>query len=81
MNPTGTAHTIPSATPRTTRWVDPPGRKPALNTNALDDVPDSTWFTNRIGQSHVAPPAAARATFRPPPSEPATSRCPSASPT
>lgn len=25
------------------------GRRPARNTNAVDEVPDSTWFTNRIG--------------------------------
>ncbi len=40
---------------RATRWVDPPGRKPALNTNALDDVPDSTWFTNRLGMRRLTP--------------------------
>ncbi len=28
---------------------DPPTRDPAQDTNALDEVPDSTWFTNRIG--------------------------------
>jgi len=34
---------------RATRWIDPPGERAALNTNALDEVPDSTWFTNRLG--------------------------------
>jgi hypothetical protein len=33
--------------------VDPP--REAVNVNALDEVPDSAWFTNRIGLHH--PPA------------------------
>lgn len=33
--------------------IDPPPNLPAQNTNALDDVPDSTWFTNRLGQRNV----------------------------
>lgn len=33
--------------------VDPP--QEARNVNALDEVPDSAWFTNRIGKRH--PPA------------------------
>jgi hypothetical protein len=28
---------------------------PAKNTNALDEVPNSTWFTNRIGVREVSP--------------------------
>ena len=28
--------------------VDPPG--PAVNVNSLDEVPDSAWFTNRLGR-------------------------------
>lgn len=28
---------------------------PAQNTNALDEVPDSTWFTNRIGHHDLSP--------------------------
>ncbi len=30
--------------------VDPP--KEAVNVNAFDEVPDSAWFTNRIGKKH-----------------------------
>lgn len=45
---------------RLTRMIDPPGEKPALNVNALDEVPDSTWFTNRIGLGRVEPSDAAR---------------------
>ncbi len=37
------------------RAVDPPPRKPAQNTNALDEVPDSTWFTNRIACGRLTP--------------------------
>ncbi len=33
--------------------VDPAGE--ALNVNALDEVPDSSWFTNRIGQRAMSP--------------------------
>jgi hypothetical protein len=33
--------------------------EPAANTNALDDVPDSTWFTNRIGARALSPEEAA----------------------
>ena len=29
-------------------------RRPALNVNAWDEVPDSSWFTNRIGRRAVA---------------------------
>ena len=34
-------------------------REPAHDTNALDEVPDSTWFTNRIGMRDVSPEEAA----------------------
>ncbi len=30
--------------------VDPP---PAMNTNSLDEVPNSSWFTNRIGRGYL----------------------------
>jgi hypothetical protein len=33
--------------------VDPPGE--AINVNALDEVPDSAWFTNRLGRQHPPP--------------------------
>jgi hypothetical protein len=29
--------------------------RPALNVNAWDEVPDSTWFTNRIGRRPITP--------------------------
>lgn len=38
--------------------VDPAGE--AVNVNALDEVPDSSWFENRIGRFGMAPEAAAR---------------------
>ena len=34
---------------RTTRAMELRPVKPVLDINALDEVPDSTWFTNRIG--------------------------------
>ncbi len=34
--------------------------KPAANINALDEVPNSTWFTNRIGIYPMSPADAAR---------------------
>jgi hypothetical protein len=33
--------------------IDPPGE--SINVNALDEVPDSSWFTNRIGQFGMTP--------------------------
>ena len=45
---------------RIDRWMQmrPPSR--ATNVNALDGVPDSTWFTNRIGQRDLTPAEVAR---------------------
>ena len=40
---------------RVPRILDVPGRIRAQNTNALDEVPDSTWFTNRIGRYTMTP--------------------------
>lgn len=37
--------------------VDPAGE--AVNVNALDEVPDSSWFENRIGRFGLSPEAAA----------------------
>ena len=34
---------------RFVRWTEQRPRRRALNVNALGEVPDSTWFTNRIG--------------------------------
>jgi hypothetical protein len=36
--------------------------EPAWNTNSLDEVPNSTWFENRIGARPVSPAEAARGT-------------------
>jgi len=36
------------------------GRQEALNVNNFDEVPDSTWFTNRIGRYDLTPEKAAR---------------------
>ena len=32
----------------------------AVNVNTMDEVPDSTWFTNRIGRTHLSPGEIAR---------------------
>ena len=45
---------------RLTRAAEVHGRTPARDTNALDEVPDSTWFTNRIGVRTVSPDDAAK---------------------
>ncbi len=44
---------------RVTRSLELPNAEPARNTNALDEVPDSTWFTNRVGVRQVTPSEAA----------------------
>jgi len=46
---------------RTTRLLEVRDLEPAHNTNALDEVPNSTWFTNRIGVRSIAPQEAALA--------------------
>jgi len=38
--------------------VDPAG--PAVNVNALDEVPDSSWFENRLGKRVLSPAEVAR---------------------
>jgi len=38
---------------RSTRLLELHDRELAHNVNALDEVPDSSWFTNRIGVRHV----------------------------
>jgi hypothetical protein len=48
------------ATGRLTHVLELPNLEPAWNTNALDEVPDSTWFSNRIGVRQVTPTEAAR---------------------
>lgn len=42
------------------RVLELPTYQLALGTNALDEVPDSSWFTNRIGVRAVTPEEAAR---------------------
>lgn len=37
--------------------VDPAGE--AVNVNSMDEVPDSSWFQNRIGMEHMTPDALA----------------------
>lgn len=41
-------------------WMDVPAPRRAMNVNALDEVPDSTWFINRIGVRDLAPDEVAR---------------------
>jgi hypothetical protein len=38
-----------------TRSLELPGHRRARGVNALDEVPDSTWFTNRIGVRDLTP--------------------------
>lgn len=45
---------------RTTRALELHGSTPARNANALDEVPDSSWFTNRIGVRAMSSEEAAR---------------------
>ena len=45
---------------RLERALSLPDREPAWDTNALDELPDSTWFTNRIGRRPISPQEAAR---------------------
>jgi hypothetical protein len=49
-------------TRRLTRALELPDKEPAHDTNALDEVPDSTWFQNRIGVRNVTPAEAVRGT-------------------
>jgi len=42
----------------------------AKNVNALDEVPDSSWFENRIGREAVSPPRLARGPCSTPPLDP-----------
>lgn len=47
-----------------------PGRE-ATNVNALDEVPDSSWFENRIGRGRMSPAAVARGPCKDAPLDPA----------
>jgi hypothetical protein len=53
-----------------TRLLQVKLRQPAQNTNALDEVPDSTWFENRIGRRPLAPEEAADGPGGAPPAPP-----------
>lgn len=56
--------------PITRFWaVDPSGE--AKNVNALDEVPDSSWFTNRLGHRPMTPEEIAKGSCRTPPLDPA----------
>ena len=44
---------------RSTRALELNTYRPAIGTNALDEVPDSSWFTNRIGKRTISPDEAA----------------------
>ncbi len=49
-----------SVTRRVGSWFGGDHMPPAANVNALDEVPNSTWFTNRIGMHAMSPEEAAR---------------------
>ncbi|HJL20187.1 MAG TPA: hypothetical protein RMH99_31260 [Sandaracinaceae bacterium LLY-WYZ-13_1] len=40
-------------------WLFEPSR-PAINVNAVDEVPDSSWFTNRLSRRMMSPEAVGR---------------------
>ena len=42
----------------------------ALNVNALDEVPDSSWFENRLGKTELTPEQVARGPCEGPPLDP-----------
>ena len=42
------------------RWMAMRPERRAVNVNSLDEVPDSTWFTNRIGVRDMTPEEIAR---------------------
>ena len=55
--------------PITRLWAVSPGGE-SVNVNALDEVPDSTWFENRIGRRSMRPEEVARGPCIVPPLEP-----------
>ena len=58
---------------RLTRLMELNDAEPAVGVNALDEVPNSSWFTHRIGVRAIDPAEAARAQSPgPPPSPPLT---------
>src|SRR5262245_20499830 len=58
---------------RTERALELHDREPAWNVNALEEVPDSSWFTNRIGRRDLTAEDVGRGPAdRPPPKPPFT---------
>ena len=55
---------------RVTRGLEFGGGRHAQNTNALDEVPDSSWFTNRIGLFAYTPEEVGRGPAAGPPPQP-----------
>jgi hypothetical protein len=55
---------------RVDRELSLPTAEPAQNTNAYDEVPNSTWFQNRIGVRNVTPDEAATGPVRAGPPQP-----------
>ena len=55
--------------PITRLWAVDPGHE-AVNVNALDEVPDSSWFINRLGKRSMTPDEVANGPCRTPPSSP-----------
>ncbi|MCA9618437.1 MAG: hypothetical protein KC731_05440 [Myxococcales bacterium] len=51
-------------------WAVDPGGE-AVNVNALDEVPDSSWFVNRLGQRAMTPEEVAEGPCKTPPLDPA----------
>jgi hypothetical protein len=52
------------------RALSLPDKQVAQDINALDEVPDSTWFENRIGRFDLTPDDVARGVGGPPPEPP-----------
>lgn len=59
-------------TRRLTRLLELGDIEVAHNTNAIDELPDSTWFTNRIGIQNIAPETIAKGLNSEPPKLPLT---------
>ena len=55
---------------RIDRALQLPDEEPAWNTNSYDEVPDSTWFQNRIGARTITPAEAANGPLHGPAPEP-----------
>jgi len=60
VDPVGRNLSPSSLSRRVGSWFGGDHRRPAANVNVLDEVPNSTWFTNRIGFFAMTPEDAAR---------------------